>query len=178
MNNPSQPNNAPLARLFQPTVEDTTDTTAHAVTTGTTAHIGGTTAHIGTTTTHIGSTADKTYVTSSGWPDTQWTSDDVNTTVITADWDDTITIGKLKLGPDAELLNERLARIETALGIATRLPTLESTYTELHEAGENMDHIIKHARHIYEVIGAGNAYTTLTKECEIMEKLKLNNDTE
>jgi hypothetical protein len=89
-----------------------------------------------------------------------------------------VTIDKLKLGDDAELLNARLKRIELALGITTRLPTLESTYADLHEAGENMDHVIKHARHINEVVGIGGAYIALTKECEIMEKLKSNNDPE
>jgi ribosomal protein L31 len=92
--------------------------------------------------------------------------------------DNTVTIDKLKLGPDAELLTKRLERIEAALGIATRLPALENTYVELHEAGENMDYVITHARHINEVIGAGSAYITLTTECEIMEKLKSNNDPE
>ena len=97
---------------------------------------------------------------------------------ITTDKNNTIVIKELKLGPDAELLTKRLERIEAALGIATRLPTLESTYAELHEAGENMDYVITHARHINEVIGAGSTYITLTTECEIMEKLKLNNDPE
>jgi hypothetical protein len=92
--------------------------------------------------------------------------------------DKTVTIDELKLGPDAELLTKRLERIEAALGIATRLPALENTYVELHEAGENMDYVITHARHINEVIGAGSAYIALTTECEIMEKLKLNNDPE
>ena len=97
---------------------------------------------------------------------------------ITTDKNNIIVIKELKLGPDAELLTKRLERIEAALGIATRLPTLESTYAELHEAGENMDYVITHARHINEVIGAGSTYITLTTECEIMEKLKLNNDPE
>jgi hypothetical protein len=98
--------------------------------------------------------------------------------IVRQDGTGTVIIDELKLGADAELLIKRLERIEAALGIATRLPTLESTYTELHEAGENMDHVITHARHINEVIGAGSAYIALTNECEIMEKLKSNNDPE
>jgi hypothetical protein len=98
--------------------------------------------------------------------------------IVRQDHTGNVTIEKLKLGADAELLIKRLERIEAALGIATRLPTLESTYAELHEAGENMDHVITHARHINEVIGAGSAYIALTNECEIMEKLKSNNDPE
>jgi hypothetical protein len=130
---------------------------------------------------------DVTSVTSSTWLNT-WNSNpghsntvyatDASDVYLNEPRDNTMVIDKLKLSADAELLNERLERIELALGITTRLPTLESTYADLHEAGENMDHVIKHARHINEVVGVGGAYIALTKECEIMEKLKLNNDPE
>jgi hypothetical protein len=83
-----------------------------------------------------------------------------------------------RLGRDAELLTERLERIEAALGITTRNPVLETIYPELSDAGKNMDCVIRRAQDASEVKIVGATYITLTQECEIMEKLKSNNDPE
>jgi hypothetical protein len=84
----------------------------------------------------------------------------------------------VRLAGDAELLEDRLSRIEKAIGISTRYPDLESKYPELHDIGEKMDGVINHhpAPTPTSVISAGGDYAQLAGECMIMEKLKENND--
>lgn len=82
----------------------------------------------------------------------------------------------VRIGSDAELLEDRLSRIEKAIGISTRYPDLESKYPDLHTIGEQMDRVINHYP-VQTPISIGGDYTQLAGECMIMEKLKENNDT-
>ena len=86
----------------------------------------------------------------------------------------------LKLSPEAEPLEDRLSRMEAVMGLATRNAILENKYPELKQAGDDMDAVILDpiylGKPLNRYVDLCTAYRTLTAECKIMEKLKLNND--
>lgn len=93
--------------------------------------------------------------------------------------DGSITIGgDVKFGDSDESLQKRLDRIERAIGVTQRRRTLEENYPELKDLGDQMDEAIDEmsasiARAISKVT---KAYDEFVGECEIMEKLKSEND--
>jgi hypothetical protein len=72
----------------------------------------------------------------------------------------------------------RLQRIEKMLGIANRDLVLEAEFPELAAIGDSMDGVLDAViLSEFEAISIAAAqYTSFADECNIMKKLKLNND--
>jgi len=81
---------------------------------------------------------------------------------------------------DPEGLFQRVERIERALGISQRNREMESKYPDLKAAGAEYEASIDQAMADVrrQLSAATDKYTRAADECEIMEKLKLNNEPE
>lgn len=81
---------------------------------------------------------------------------------------------------DPEGLFQRVERIERALGISQRDRDMESKYPDLEAAGAEYEAAIDQAMADVrrQLSAATDKYTRAADECEIMEKLKLNNEPE
>lgn len=88
------------------------------------------------------------------------------------------TVGDVYRATDSEGMGARIDRVEQILGIGQRDEKLESNYPELKQAGDDYHESIND---IFDDIRARNRmasapYEELRRHCEIMEKLKQNND--
>ena len=81
---------------------------------------------------------------------------------------------------DPEGLFERVERIERAIGITQRNRKLEEQYPDLEQAGKDYEAAIDAALgNVQRRLAEATAkYTRAADECDIMEKLKLNNEPE
>ena len=88
------------------------------------------------------------------------------------------TVGDVYRATDSEGMGARIDRVEQILGIGQRDEKLESKYPELKQAGDDYHESIND---IFDDIRARNRmasapYEELRRHCEIMEKLKQNNE--
>tara|TARA_R110000850_G_C9946248_1_gene463322 strand:+ start:959 stop:1360 length:402 start_codon:yes stop_codon:yes gene_type:complete len=72
----------------------------------------------------------------------------------------------------------RLQRIEKVLGIVNRDPVLEAEFPDLAVIGDAMDGVLAtvSVSELEAISSAAVQYTSFADECNIMRKLKLNND--
>jgi hypothetical protein len=84
----------------------------------------------------------------------------------------------VNLSPHPHPYELRLQRIEKMLGIANRDLVLEAEFPELAAIGDSMDGVLDAViLSEFEAISIAVAqYTSFADECNIMKKLKLNND--
>lgn len=84
----------------------------------------------------------------------------------------------VRLSKETENLEQRIQRLEHLLGVTGRNPILEEQYPELKDVGEHMDQEVdriwrESANQVSDITAQ---YQVLVKECELMNKLKENND--
>jgi len=85
---------------------------------------------------------------------------------------------KIQLSKDSENLEDRIQRLEQMLGVTGRNSELEDKYPDLKAIGEQMDREVTRVwrESASKVSMIANEYQDFIEQCQLMDKLKENND--
>jgi hypothetical protein len=97
---------------------------------------------------------------------------------IGGDGDLVFEANSVRLGKNTENLEDRIQRLEHVLGATGRNPEMEDRYPDLKEIGDAMDAEVERIwrESANQLSRIADQYQDLVKQCQLMDKLKENND--